>query len=136
MTRRYMLDAGPAYDLLFKRRGVAERIKSLRAAGFKIGIGLPTVGEIIAGLEGSDDREHYWDIAHRNLGQLKFWPFEETAAYQYGALFADLKSRGRVIQQIDMQLAAIAMTLPNCTFATYDSDFDVVPGLRYENWRT
>ena len=38
------------------------------------------------------------------------------------------------MQQIDIQIAAIALTLGNCTVVTTDSDLTVVPGLRTENW--
>ncbi len=134
MTRRFMLDTGPAHDLLFDRRDVKQRVGRLRRSGVKIGIGVPTLGELIGGLEGSDDKEANWAIAHRSLGGFVFWPFEKIAAYRYGRIFNDLKRRGRVIQQVDMQLAAITMTLPRCTLVTYDSDFDVIPGLVYENW--
>ena len=33
-----------------------------------------------------------------------------------------------------IQLAAIALTLGNCTVVTTDSDLAAVPGLRTENW--
>jgi tRNA(fMet)-specific endonuclease VapC len=38
------------------------------------------------------------------------------------------------MQQIDMMVAAIAMTLGNCTVVTTDSDLSAVPGLSVENW--
>ena len=38
------------------------------------------------------------------------------------------------MQQIDIQIAAIALTLGNCTVVTTDADFAAVPGLRTENW--
>lgn len=38
------------------------------------------------------------------------------------------------MQQIDIQIAAIALTLGNCTVVTTDSDLSAVPGLPVENW--
>jgi tRNA(fMet)-specific endonuclease VapC len=38
------------------------------------------------------------------------------------------------MQQIDIQIAAVACTLPNCTLVTKDSDFQAVPGLRITDW--
>jgi tRNA(fMet)-specific endonuclease VapC len=38
------------------------------------------------------------------------------------------------MQQIDIQIAAIALSLGNCTVVTADSDLAAIPGLRVENW--
>jgi tRNA(fMet)-specific endonuclease VapC len=38
------------------------------------------------------------------------------------------------MQQIDMQIAAIAFSLGNCTVVSTDSDLADVPGLKVENW--
>jgi tRNA(fMet)-specific endonuclease VapC len=38
------------------------------------------------------------------------------------------------MQQIDIQIAAIALTLGNCTVVTTDTDLAAVPGLHTENW--
>ncbi|MGO9462980.1 MAG: type II toxin-antitoxin system VapC family toxin [Isosphaeraceae bacterium] len=37
---------------------------------------------------------------------------------------------------IDMQLAAIAFALGNCSVVTKDGDLSAVPGLQLENWAT
>ncbi len=134
MTHRYLLDTGPAFDFLFRRKGVDLRVEEARRRGAKIGICVPVLGEIVAGLEASDSREASWDIARRKLGKLICWPFELAAAYEYGRIFAELKRRGRIIQQVDMQIAAIALTLGNCTVVSADSDLTAVPGLTVENW--
>jgi len=36
----------------------------------------------------------------------------------------------------DIQLAAVAFSLGNCTVVTSDSDLSAIPGLRVENWTT
>jgi len=134
MKRAYILDTGPAFDFLFRRRGVNERVREVRRNGAKVGIGIPTLAEIIAGLEASTSRTESWEIAHRSLGRLVHWPFDSEAAYEYGRVFAELKRIGRIIQQIDMQNAAIARIKRNCVLVTYDSDFTAVTGITIENW--
>ena len=134
MTRRYLLDSGPALDLIFHRRGVRERVKEAGRKGSKIGIGLPVLGEIIGGIEASTTRDQNWDIVTRGLSALILWPFDKPAAYKYGWLYAELRRIGRPMQHIDIQIAAIAMTLGNCTVVTNDSDLFEVPGLRVEIW--
>lgn len=53
MTRKYLLDSGPARDFLFQRRGVQAWVEAARLAGAKVGICTPVLGEIVGGLEGS-----------------------------------------------------------------------------------
>jgi tRNA(fMet)-specific endonuclease VapC len=89
LTRRYLLDTGPAFDFLFKRRGVEERVANARRAGAKVGICFPVLGEIVAGLEASGSRETSWATARPRLAKLVCWPYERDAAYEYGRIFAD-----------------------------------------------
>jgi len=134
VTRRYLLDTGPAFDFLFKRRGVDNRVAAARRAGAKIGICFPVLGEIVAGLEASSSRDASWATARPRLAKLICWPYERDAAYEYGRIFAELKKRGRVIQQIDMQIAAVAFALGDCTVVSGDTDLAAVPGLTVEDW--
>jgi tRNA(fMet)-specific endonuclease VapC len=136
VTQRYLLDTGPAFDFLFRRKGVEGRVEEARGRGAKIGICVPVLGEIAGGLEASDSREASWRIARRRLGKLVCWPYDAAAAYEYGRIFAELRRRGRIIQQIDMQIAATAFALRNCTVVSSDNDLTAVPGLAVENWST
>jgi tRNA(fMet)-specific endonuclease VapC len=95
---------------------------------------MPVLAEIAGGLEASASREASWDVARHRLRKLVCWPFEKPAAYEYGRLFAELKRRGRPMQQIDTMIAAVAFSLGNCTVVSADSDLRAVPGLTVENW--
>jgi tRNA(fMet)-specific endonuclease VapC len=134
VTRRYLLDTGPAFDFLFQRRDIDHKVEEVRRNGAKVGISIPGLAEIAAGLEASDSREKSWKVARRKLGKLICWPFDKAAAYEYGRIFAELKRRGVIIQQIDIQIAAIARTLGDCTLVSSDTDLAAVPGLTVENW--
>lgn len=68
------------------------------------------------------------------LATLVIWPYSVEAAEQYGLIFAELRRTGRSIQQIDMQIGAIARTLPHCTVVSKDADLLAIPGLTVENW--
>jgi tRNA(fMet)-specific endonuclease VapC len=136
MTRRYLLDSGPANDYIFRRRGVYERTKEARRNGAKVGIGIPVLGEIIGGIEASATRDQNWDVVKHGLTTLILWPYDRAAAFEYGRLFAELRRIGRTMQQIDIQIAAIALTLGNCIVVTTDSDLTAIPGLTVENWAT
>jgi tRNA(fMet)-specific endonuclease VapC len=134
--RRFLLDTGVIGDFINHRRGVDSRVRDARQSGARIGTCLPVVGELFAGIEGSMTRDRNLLQLRNGLARLPCWPFDRAAAEEFGRLFADLRRRGRPIQQIDIQIAAIALTLGNCTVVTTDSDFSAVPGLTVENWST
>ena len=69
----------------------------------------------------------------RLLSFVRVWPLEPPVAAIYGAIYLDLRRRGRALSQVDMMLAALArqMTL---TLATSDQDFTALPDIRIENW--
>ncbi len=134
MSRKYLLDTGPAFDLMFRRRGVHDRVREARSRGARVGICVPVLGEIVAGIEGSSTRDENWPVVRRGLSRLLLWPYTAKAAWEYGRLFAELRRVGRPMQQVDIQIAAIALTLGNCTVVTTDTDLSAAPGLRTENW--
>lgn len=70
----------------------------------------------------------------RGLGDLLLWPLDEKAAEEYGRVSAALRRIGRPMQQVDMQVAAVALTLGDCTVVTVDSDLSAVPGLSVADW--
>ena len=49
IVKRYLLDTNAAANVIFRRRGLPERVKAARLAGFDIGIGIPVLGELLGG---------------------------------------------------------------------------------------
>lgn len=132
--KRYLLDTGIAADFIFRRGNAYPQAKAIQLQGGRIGIGLPTAGELLGGAEYSSTRNRNLPKIQRGIADLFLWPFDLVAAAEYGKLYAILRRSGRIIQQIDMQLAAIAFALGNCTAITKDSDFAAIPGLTIEDW--
>ena len=48
--------------------------------------------------------------------------------------FAKALVQTQAMQQIDMQIGAIARTLPNCVVVSKDADLSAIPGIAIENW--
>lgn len=132
--KRYLLDTNAASDLINRRRGVYERARAAIERGDRVGIAMPVVAELFAGIELSNRREKNRERLIRALGALFVWPFDRPAAEEYGRVFAALRRMGRPMQQNDIQIAAIALSLGNCTIVTKDSDLAAVPGLEVEDW--
>ena len=132
--RRYLLDTGIAGDYIHKRGNVRQRAVVEVARGNRIGICVPVLGELYFGVENSATRARNLQRLLVALGDLTVWPYTDHAAEEYGRLAAELKRIGRPMQQIDIQIAAITLSLGNCTVVSADSDLAAVPGLTVENW--
>jgi len=134
-VRRYLLDTGIASDYINLRHGVHERARAEVILGNAIGIGLPVLAELVAGIEHSASRDRNMKSLKAALASLKLWPLDQIAAFEYGLIYAELKRIGRPIGIADMMIAAIGRTLPNCIVVSAGNDLKVVPRLSVENWR-
>jgi tRNA(fMet)-specific endonuclease VapC len=133
--KRYLLDTNAVGDFLNRRHGAVERIRDARIRGIVIGTCEPVVAELFFGVENSATRDENLVRLRRGLGRIKCWPLDRRASEEYGRLALALKRSGRVIGQIDLLVAAIAISLGDCTVVSNDKDMLAVPGLNVENWR-
>lgn len=132
--KRFLMDSGIAGHYFAQRRGVFQRACAEVLLGNRVGICPPVLGELWFGIEYSATRDRNALRLRRMLPKLVIWPYDKPASEMYGNLAAQLRRAGRVMQQIDIQIAAIALTIGNCTVVTADSDLSHVPGLTVENW--
>lgn len=132
---RYLLDTGPAQQFANNHAAVRQHATRCKQNGDIIGICIPVLGELWAGVEGSASRDLNLKKLQHSVAKLVLWPYDKPAAAEYGRIFNVLKKMGRPMQQIDIQIAAIAMTLGNCTVISTDSDLSAVPGLTVANWQ-
>jgi tRNA(fMet)-specific endonuclease VapC len=132
----FLLDTGIAQDFIHDRFGVRKRALEERQRGHRLGICTPVLGELWAGVEGSTSRDRNERRLRHALARLVVWPFTDRAAAEFGRVFAELRRLGRPMQQIDIQVAAIAFSLGDTTVVTADGDLADVPGLSAVNWRT
>lgn len=133
---RYLLDTNMASHYINRRHGVFDRSRVEVANGNPIGIGIPVLAELVAGIEHSSSRDRNMTKLKTSLASLRLWPFDSIAAFEYGRIYAELARLGRPIGVVDMMIAAIAVTLRNCTVVSSDSDLLAVPGLGVEDWRS
>ena len=132
--RRYLLDTGIAGDYINDRNDVVEKANQRTIRGDQVGICVPVLGELYYGAEFSNSRPENLKRLRYAVSTLRIWPYTEEAAAEFGRLRAELRRMGRPMQPIDIQIAAIALTLGRCTIVTTDSDLNAIPGLKVENW--
>jgi len=121
-------------DLINRRKGVHERARAARMGGARLGTCIPVLGELFFGIEFSRARDENHARLIRAIAGLSFWPYTREAAEEYGRLAAQLRRAGRTMQQVDIQVAAIALTLSQCSVVSEDTDLLAVPGLSIESW--
>ncbi|MEZ6032855.1 MAG: type II toxin-antitoxin system VapC family toxin [Planctomycetaceae bacterium] len=112
---RYLLDSNAVTSMVNHRSVFMVHLEHARRRGCRIGTCEPVVAELFYGLEMSSSRDINLVRLKQCLRYLKCWPLDRSASQVYGRLYAELRRRGRQIQVIDMMLAAIAMSLGNCT---------------------
>lgn len=132
---KYLLDSNSANYYMNHLFGVHQRAQDEVRLGHSIGIGIPVLAELISGIERSHSREKNLRILETAMKYFKIWPFDVTAAYHYGRIYADLERMGRPIGSIDVMIASIALSLSHCILVTTDSDFQIIPNLRIVNWK-
>lgn len=133
---RFLLDTNIAGHFINRRHGVFDRARVEVENGNPIGIGVPILAELVAGIEHSSSRDRNMKRLKAALASLRLWPFDTPAAFQYGRIYAQQARLGRPIGVMDTMIAAIAITLGNCTVVSSDSDLLAVPGLSVVNWRS
>lgn len=129
-----MLDSNAMNSFVNRREPLAQHVRDAKRRGCRIGTCEPVVAELFYGLELSSSRDANLLRLERGLSLIKCWPLDRAASKVYGRLAAELRRTGRPMQVIDVMLAAIALSLGNCTVVTTDSDLSAVPGLTVENW--
>jgi tRNA(fMet)-specific endonuclease VapC len=134
MNRRYLLDTNAVGDLLNRRRGVDVKARAIRQTGAIIGTCEPVVGELFFGAENSASRDASIHQLRLGLRAIRAWPFDRRASEEFGRLHVVLRRAGRSMQVVDVQLAAVALALGDCTVVTTDTDLKAVPGLAVEDW--
>lgn len=132
---RFLLDTNMAGHYINRRQGGFDRARLEVANGNPIGIGVPVLAELVAGIEHSSSRDRNMKRLKTAMTSCRLWPFDSSAAFEYGRIYAEVARLGRPIGVVDTMIAAIAMTLGNCTVVSSDSDLRVVPRLNVEDWR-
>ncbi|MBI4382823.1 MAG: type II toxin-antitoxin system VapC family toxin [Nitrospinae bacterium] len=71
------------------------------------------------------------ELFKKNLVVL---PDSEESARIFGKIKAELRSKGKAVDDFDILIASIALA-NDCTLIANDTDFGKIKGLRVENWR-
>jgi tRNA(fMet)-specific endonuclease VapC len=99
-----------------------------------IGISSITVAELEYGVYKSQQQQKNKNALIQFLLPLEIVEFSQDAAVIYGIIRSDLESKGLVIGQMDMLIAAHAMSLGVTLVTNNIREFSRIPNLLLENW--
>jgi tRNA(fMet)-specific endonuclease VapC len=93
-----------------------------------------SVAELTHGARRSRRREENLARLEVLLSALIVLPFDEAAGRRFGSLKADLEARGEPLDDLDLQIASIAVENDLALVTNNTRHFQRIPGLRLENW--
>ena len=93
-----------------------------------------SVAELTHGAQRSQNRDDNLARLEVLLSTLVILPFDEPAAWRFGTLKAELESSGRPLDDLDLQIASIAIETESTLITNNTRHFDRIHDLELMNW--
>jgi tRNA(fMet)-specific endonuclease VapC len=133
MESRYLLDTNICIYIRQKRpEEVLRRFQKLRPGEAVLSV--ITYGELLYGAAKSQHRLAALERLHELVRLLPALPLPETAADAYGRIRAELESKGEMIGNNDLWIAAHAVASGLTLVTNNEMEFRRVRGLKVRNW--
>jgi tRNA(fMet)-specific endonuclease VapC len=133
MEPRYLLDTNICIYIRQTRPDeVLRRFRKLRHG--EAALSVTTYGELLYGAAKSEHRVAALEKLRELVHLLPALSLPESAAEAYGAIRAELESKGEMIGNNDLWIAAHAVVAGLTLVTNNDSEFRRVRGLRIQNW--
>jgi tRNA(fMet)-specific endonuclease VapC len=133
MEPRYLLDTNICIYIRQKRPDeVLRRFRKLRPG--EAALSVITYGELLYGAAKSEHRVAALEKLRELVHLLPALSLPESAAEAYGAIRAKLDSKGEMIGNNDLWIAAHAVVAGLTLVTNNESEFRRVRGLRIQNW--
>lgn len=133
MEPRYLLDTNICIYIRQKRpEEVLRRFEKLRPG--EAALSVITYGELLYGAAKSQQRLAALERLRELIHFLPALPLPETAADAYGRIRAELESKGEMIGNNDLWIAAHAVAAGLTLVTNNEREFRRVRGLKVRNW--
>ena len=133
MEPRYLLDTNICIYIRKKRpEEVLRRFRKLRPGEAVLSV--ITYGELLYGAAKSQQRSAALERLHELVNLLPALSLPERAAEAYGTIRAQLKSKGEMIGNNDLWIAAHAVAAGLTLVTNNEREFRRVRGLKVQNW--
>jgi tRNA(fMet)-specific endonuclease VapC len=131
MTRLYLLDTNTVSNLIKRHPQVTQHL--LAVPMHSVCISAITAGELAFGLAKRPEAVALKAAVNEFLRRVEVLPWDAAVAQTYGALRAQMQSKGKPLAALDMQIAAHAVHV-NATLITSDHAFLHIDQLLVEDW--
>jgi tRNA(fMet)-specific endonuclease VapC len=133
MEPLYLLDTNICIYIRQKRpEAVLRRFRRLRPGEAVLSV--ITYGELLYGAAKSKQRTIALERLHELVNLLPALPLPAAAAEAYGTLRAELESKGQMIGNNDLWIAAHAVAAGLTLVTSNEREFRRVRGLKVQNW--
>lgn len=129
----YLLDCNHLSVAINRVSPLRDRIQSTRRTGCRFIACYPVLCELEVGILQTPSPDENHQRLTQLLNQVRIWPLDAETTRYYGAIYIELRNKGRILSQVDMMLAALARQY-KLTLLTTDRDFEALPDLKVENW--
>lgn len=129
----YMLDTDICSYIL-KERPISplEKFSTIRTSWMTVSI--ITVAELLYGVTSSPNKKIDIIVIDKFLSRLKVLNWDRDAANEYAKLRATLEKNGKISGNMDMMIAAHALSVNATLVSNNLRHFASVPKLKTENW--
>ena len=129
----HMLDTDICSYIIRERPvSVLEKFKKMDIS--EICISSITHAELLYGVARSSSKKINREIVDDFVSRLIVLDWNSEAAEKYGWLRADLEAKGKIIGNMDMMIAAHALSIAATVVTNNTRHFGVVPKLKIINW--
>jgi tRNA(fMet)-specific endonuclease VapC len=133
MEPRYLLDTNICIYIRQKRPAeVLRRFRDLRPG--EAVLSMITYGELLYGAAKSKQKVLALERLRELVQMLPALALPESAAEAYGSIRAELESKGQMIGNNDLWIAAHAVTAGLILVTNNEKEFRRVRGLKVQNW--
>jgi len=93
-----------------------------------------TFAELYFGVYNSQNIEKNLEIIKNFLLPFEIVEFDGKAAVKYAKIKADLRKKGKIIGELDMQIAGVALSNDLILVTNNEKEFNRIENLKIENW--
>ena len=125
-----LLDTDHCIAILRKQLDLREHV----SPGDELATTAISVAELTHGANCSKRRDDNLARLEVLLSALSILPFDEAAGRRFGVLKAELEARGELLDDLDLQIASIAIETNSALLTNNTKHFKRVSGLQLINW--
>ena len=128
----YLLDTDICIYWLNGKEEIKRKVKEVGEN--ELDMAIITLGELRYGAYYSERVNRNFKRIDDFLGKIKVIPLNEACMDKFGQIKADLRRQGKLIEDLDMLIASVAI-VKDCVLVTNNTNhFKRISGLRLENW--